>query len=74
MLVQFLEAALDGVFMSKAADRYKVADSFRVWVPLPNRLDRWIDDLGFFLVVDRARLDFVLAYIAFSRGKEVDWS
>lgn len=47
----FVPVICNDVFMSKTSDLHIVRDDLEVLVPMPDRLGRWIDDLGFFQVV-----------------------
>lgn len=60
--------------MSKTADPRVVADGFGELVPMSFRLTSWISDLRFSSIIRNTGFDPVLAYVAFRRGQEVDWS
>lgn len=72
-LVSLVAAACNAVFMSKTADPRIVADGLRVFVPIPDRLDHCIDDLGFFPITGKTGLDLLMACVTFRRGQEVDF-
>lgn len=60
--------------MLKTANLPIVAEGLGVLFPMPKRQDSWIYDLGFFPISKKTRFDPVLAFVAFHRGQEVDWS
>lgn len=60
--------------MLKTADLCIVAEGWGGLVPMPNRLARWITDLGFFPFIHKTGLDQVMAYAVFCRWQEVDWT
>lgn len=67
-------AAGNCVFISKTGDSRIVLDPPGVFGPIPDRLSRWIVDLGFFSIVCKTEFDLVLAYVVLHRRQDVDWS
>lgn len=73
-LVSFVAPAPEGVFMSKTAELHIFSYGLRVLVPTPNRLARWIHDLGFSQPFIRQGLTLSGLAHAFRRRPEVDRS
>lgn len=74
MLVSFLAAARDSVFMPKTADPRIVAVGLGYLVPIPDGLACWSDGLGFSSIVAKTVFDPTLTYVVFGRPQGVDWS
>lgn len=43
-------------------------------VPMPERLARWITDLGFFAIIYNTGSDPGLAFVASRSGQDFEWS
>lgn len=61
------------MFMSKTANKHIVGDGLGVNVPMPGQLVRWVEDLGFLAIIDKAGLDPALAYALCCQEQKVDW-
>lgn len=72
-LMSFITTACHGVFMSNTAEQRIVEGGLEVLVPMLKHLVRLIGDLGLFPFVPSGS-DPGLAYVAFSRSQDVDWS
>lgn len=51
-----------------------VADGLGMFIAMPDRLARWLDDLGSFSIDCQTNFDPVLAFVPFCRAQEVDGS
>lgn len=72
-LISFIAVALSGIFMSKTTDPKIVVEGLSLLVSKLYCLARWNNDLAFFAIMSKTRLDHVAVYVAFCRGHEVNW-
>lgn len=57
IVVSFVAAAHEGVFISKTADPRIAEEEFDVFVPLSERSVRWVEDLGFLAIFKDTSFD-----------------
>lgn len=70
----FIATACKVIFMLKTADPLIIVDGFGVLGPMPDGVTRHINDLGFFVIIQKIRFYLDLVYVTFCRGREVDWA
>lgn len=74
VLVSFIAAARNDIFMSITSDLNIVVDALRVLVPRPDRLNRWMDGPGLLTISCNTGFDTIMANAAFHSEWEVHWS
>lgn len=72
VVVSCMAAARYGVLMSKIGHASIAEERFGVLVLLPERSDRWMEDLSFFAIIKKTIFDPELANVAFHRSREED--
>lgn len=74
IVVHFIAATREGVFMSRTSDPRIPGEGFGVLFPLSKGSVRWKEDLGFSAITKETCFDPALPYFASCRILEVDWS
>jgi len=74
-VMSFLGSARDGVASSTVvSDPRTRSDRYGVLTPMSEQFAKLVDDFGFFHVLRASQFDATLAYLAFRRAREVEWS
>lgn len=73
-IISFVAVTCNSAFMSSSAESPVSDSSVGVFVSLPESFESRVNDFGFFAIFCDTSFDLILAYVAFGRSQELDWS